>query len=108
MSRYIDKDALLEKMKERHTTLARDCGNSDNYIIGFKFGDMVKLLENVPVADVQEVKHAKWAHLGGDEWCCSCCGFVKHTEGSWEKPSAKYCEDCGAKMELEGGNAEIY
>lgn len=43
----------------------------------------------------------KWAHLGGDEWCCSSCGNVIHTEGSWEKPGKKYCEECGAKMDLE-------
>lgn len=44
----------------------------------------------------------KWVHIGGDEWCCSECGFVISTEGSWEKPIKKYCEDCGAKMDLEG------
>lgn len=43
----------------------------------------------------------KWVHLGGDEWCCSSCGNVIHTEGSWEKPGKKYCEECGAKMDLE-------
>lgn len=58
-------------------------------------------VDAIPAADVCEVRRAKWAHLGGDEWCCSCCGFVKHTEGSWEKPSATYCEECGAKMDLE-------
>lgn len=45
------------------------------------------------------VVHARWAHLGGDEWCCSACGFVITTEGSWDKPTKKYCEDCGAKMD---------
>jgi len=43
----------------------------------------------------------KWVHLGGDEWCCSSCGNVIHTEGSWEKPGKKHCEECGAKMDLE-------
>lgn len=45
----------------------------------------------------------RWTHLGGDEWCCSACGFVITTEGSWDKPTKKYCEDCGAKMD---GGAE--
>lgn len=39
-----------------------------------------------------------WAHIGGDEWCCPVCGFVITTEGSWDKPTKKYCEDCGTKM----------
>lgn len=50
-------------------------------------------------ADVAPVIHAHWAHLGGDEWCCSACGFVITTEGSWDKPIKKYCEDCGARMD---------
>nr|DAH56534.1 MAG TPA: DNA-directed RNA polymerase [Caudoviricetes sp.] len=55
-----------------------------------------------PAADVAPVVHTRWAHLGGDEWCCPVCGFVITTEGSWDKPTKKYCEDCGAKM--DGGD----
>lgn len=61
------------------------------------------LVEKIPTADVQEVKHGRWAHLGGDEWCCTCCGFVITTEGAWEEPAEKYCSYCGAKM---GGEHE--
>lgn len=39
-----------------------------------------------------------WVHIGGDEWCCSNCGYVISTEGSWEKPEKKFCEECGADM----------
>lgn len=56
-------------------------------------------VEEAPAADVAPVVHGRWAHLGGDEWCCSACGFVITTEGSWDKPTKKYCEDCGAKMD---------
>ena len=49
--------------------------------------------------DSVPVVHGRWEHLGGDEWCCSACGFVITTEGSWDKPTKKYCEDCGAKMD---------
>ena len=49
------------------------------------------------------VVHGRWGHLGGDEWLCTACGFVITTEGSWDKPTKKYCEDCGAKM--DGGNS---
>lgn len=44
-------------------------------------------------------KHGQWLHLGGDEWCCTVCGEVVTTEGSWVKPTKKYCDECGAKME---------
>lgn len=55
----------------------------------------------ISAADVAPVVYGRWAHLGGDEWCCSACGFVITTEGSWDKPTKKYCEDCGAKMDGE-------
>lgn len=61
--------------------------------------DTMFLLDNIPAADVEPVVHGRWAHLGGDEWCCSACGFVITTEGSWDKPTKKYCEDCGARMD---------
>lgn len=51
-----------------------------------------------PAADVVEVRHGHWKHLGGDEWFCTTCGHVITTEGSWEQPWQKYCEECGAKM----------
>ena len=56
-------------------------------------------IEVLPAADVAQVVRGRWEHLGGDEWCCSACGFVITTEGSWDKPTKKYCEDCGAKMD---------
>lgn len=62
-------------------------------------------IENAPVTVVSTAVHGvhgRWAHIGGDEWCCSACGFVITTEGSWDKPTKKYCEDCGAKM--DGGD----
>lgn len=59
---------------------------------------------NRRAADVAPVVHTRWAHLGGDEWCCPVCGFVITTEGSWDKPTKKYCEDCGAKM--DGGDSD--
>lgn len=65
--------------------------------------DCKEAIDSIPAADVAPVVHGRWGHLGGDEWCCSACGFVITTEGSWDKPTKKYCEDCGAKMD---GGAE--
>ena len=63
--------------------------------------DIIDLINNQLTVDAVPVVHGRWAHLGGDEWCCSVCGFVITTEGSWDKPTKKYCEDCGAKIEGE-------
>lgn len=61
-----------------------------------------KLAEADKEGRVAVVRGARWAHLGGDEWLCTACGFVITTEGSWDKPTKKYCEDCGAKMDRRG------
>ena len=66
--------------------------------------DWMEELEEDAV-DVAPVVNGKWIHLGGDEWCCSACGFVITTEGSWDKPTKKYCEDCGTRM--DGGTDPI-
>ena len=69
------------------------------------FSEMISAYDVIllPAADVAPVVHSRWAHFGGDEWGCSVCGFVITTEGSWDKPTKKYCENCGTKMD---GGAE--
>ena len=85
MPRYIDADELKNLR--------------DKYIRGeVQFNDEYDLIDKCPTIYAVPVVHGRWVHLGGDEWCCSVCGFVISTEGSWEKPIKKYCEDCGAKM----------
>lgn len=64
----------------------------------------MEIVASPPAADVAPVVRGRWEHLGGDEWCCSACGFVITTEGSWDKPTKKYCEDCGAKMDGDEGD----
>lgn len=48
--------------------------------------------------NARPVVRGEWKNIGGDEWVCTACGFVISTEGSWEKPEKKFCEDCGADM----------
>lgn len=71
----------------------------DEYYKGL--GKAKAILQELPRIKPAEPQPAYWSHLGGDEWCCSNCGNVIATEGSWEKPTQKYCDECGAKMHLE-------
>ena len=68
-------------------------------LINNNFSGLLAVIDSIPAADVTPIVHGRWAHLGGDEWCCSACGFVITTEGSWDKPIKKYCEDCSARMD---------
>nr|DAU78487.1 MAG TPA: DNA-directed RNA polymerase [Caudoviricetes sp.]DAV11937.1 MAG TPA: DNA-directed RNA polymerase [Caudoviricetes sp.] len=88
MAEYIDREEYCEK----HCRCSNEYCDKESCPIW-----------KAPAADVAPVVHGRWAHLGGDEWCCPVCGFVITTEGSWDKPTQKYCEDCGAKMD---GGAE--
>ena len=86
MAEYIERELAIEALSR-----GEGCGSVCR-----------RAIERSLAADVAPVLHGRWAHLGGDEWCCSVCGFVITTEGSWDKPAKKYCEDCGAKM--DGGD----
>lgn len=51
-----------------------------------------RAVDNQPCAECNQYSpavHSRWAHIGGDEWCCPVCGFVITTEGSWDKPTKK-------------------
>ena len=85
MAAYIERSAAIEAAKHAWA----------------KGLEPSQYIEALPAADVAQVVYGRWEHLGGDEWCCSACGFVITTEGSWDKPTKKYCEDCGAKMDGE-------
>lgn len=89
MTEYIEREKVLSKAAP-----VKGC-----------FSDMISAYDVIllPAADVAPVVHSRWAHFGGDEWCCPVCGFVITTEGSWDKPTKKYCENCGTKMD---GGAE--
>ena len=95
MAKYIDLEAALREIERRERLMV---GDKTITVDALK-----RFLLNRPAADVAPVVRTRWAHLGGDEWCCPVCGFVLTTEGSWDKPTKKYCEDCGAKM--DGGNS---
>ena len=64
---------------------------------------LVNDLNALPSAE-PERKKGEWRHLGGDEWCCTNCGYVVSTEGAWEHPKEQgkdYCEHCGSDMRSE-------
>ena len=51
-----------------------------------------KLLDTVPTADVQEVRHGDWIK-SKNERKCSLCGYFYFTNTK----SFNYCPNCGAK-----------
>lgn len=109
MAEYIRQEAIINRIKEYALDVygidldnsLRIAGKSVDDRICEGLYEAIELTNEIPSEDVVLEMRGRWVHLGGDEWCCSACGFVITTEGSWDKPTKKYCEDCGAKMEQE-------
>lgn len=107
MARYIDADALKDKMFDYYGCVTANTGKS-NYIgetlMSYEVADMIEdCIDNAPTADVQEVRHGKWIYKGhhemmGHAFQCSVCERWMFTNSPnsvvGEYP---YCH-CGAKM----------
>lgn len=57
------------------------------------------IIKSLPAVQPEQ-KTGRWEHAGGkfaNRWICSQCGYKFY----FEKSEAKYCPNCGAKMESE-------
>lgn len=111
MGDLINRKALLEKAKDAHffeeiyhNKLGTDVGKTQlelDELGKTKKAVSVEDILKAPLVNAEPVRHGRWRHLGGDEWRCTICGEVIHTEDRWERPSDKYCRECGARMDGE-------
>lgn len=90
---YIDREkALLELQKFSLDT-------SDSYGVGYSdcLTAVEDVLNDLPTADVVEVKHGYWfdTYKGGSKKGCSVC----HCRADLSKQGKEYCLHCGAKMD---------
>lgn len=92
MSRYIDAEKLTDSIFDWDMTI------EDLYY------SLCKLVDDVPTADVQEVKHGYWIpERDPDEnsriqcYYCSICDDDFHYIGAFI--ATKYCPNCGARMD---------
>lgn len=92
MNDLISRSALIESITDVEVAWYMD-GNYTTY----DATTIVDIIQEQPTVEAKPV-HGEWKHLGGDEWYCSECCHVIFTEGSWEKPEVKFCEECGADM----------
>ncbi len=65
-------------------------------------GELMKeWIEQIPGG---QPKTGRWEHDGGrfaNRWICSQCGYKFY----FEKSEAKYCPNCGAKMESDNNDS---
>lgn len=92
MVEYIRRDLVMQKGAD---------------VPGF-FSKMISSYDvmEIPVEDVEPVKHGKWIFNTDDfvpKYRCSSCGYnrpIMAGENVKQEPS-NFCNNCGAKMELE-------
>ena len=107
MPKYIDKDNLLQLFRDSYcgckAEIAKGRNELDTAFTGYN--SCISLAENMPTADVQEVKHAKdlQSEREFSSWTfeCSRCHFFDDDTYCIDSQigSIKYCPNCGAKIQ---------
>lgn len=85
MAEYISRDEVMQKFLNR----------GDGYITMLTMRDMIN---EIPAADVQPVKHGRWTRIDdeyGHDYVCSECNDKNDRK-------SHYCPNCGARMEQGG------
>ena len=83
---YIEREAAKRAIMSQYLSRANKT----------KYADVI---DAVPAADVEPVRHGRWAHTGYDHGLkvCECSVCKKRAYGS-----TKFCPNCGAKMDKDG------
>ena len=104
MAEYIVKDITIEFCKG---IINSHQGSQRSRLIAKAFENFAAWLENIPAADVMEVKHGRWhdvymSSASSFVGTCSICGVSNDIP---PVPLAKYCPNCGARM--DGGQDDV-
>lgn len=115
MPRYIDAEfaekeitSLVAEYENRMPEWSPDdmltSGKDAAMKYGYKADGAEKALEivnKIPTADVQEVKHGRWIETNDDTMKrCTECDVI-HLIAQYPHGNANYCPNCGAKMNKE-------
>lgn len=99
MAEYIERDALLRKIKRY--------GLSDGSVLGKHSGaaeELILEVELFPSADVAPVRLGHWVRVGNGTTCSECMQGLLRVDGKkseWvDLSGVSYCPNCGAKMEV--------
>lgn len=98
MAKYIDADKInAELMDEYHGMISDE---------SMKIYKIMQMLDNAPIADVEEVKHGKMnmykprSMNRNATYKCSVCGKLCSSYYN-DVRKWKFCPSCGARMDLE-------
>ena len=104
MARYIDETLVNAKLKE----ICENTATTYGIVYGGRAEKFERLTEDIPTADVVEVKHGYWFIIEYDSFHCSVCGKDVPSGADSTKQAKEYlkkgliypyCPRCGAKMD---------
>lgn len=100
---YIERGEIIRRIKLRIDDYNRDFNSfAPKMVLAYK--ELLNMVEYLPTADVQEVRHGKWIYVNEDlDWAdckCSECGYTDLFENCTES-FYNFCPECGAKMDKE-------
>lgn len=111
MTEYIERDALIEHIKDLPTWWADGGGVYEGINMKYPDGmfdcdDVVSSIENAPAADVVPVVHGRWLGKPGlFQGKCSICGYMTYDKtADWVRAYWPYCPNCGNPMDGGGEN----
>lgn len=97
MSDLISRQAAIDFIKEHSYPVRYDRTSIEQ---GMTLTGIEQVLNEVPAIQPKQ-KTGRWEHDGGkfaNRWICSQCSYKFY----FEKSEAKYCPNCGAKMDERG------
>lgn len=97
MSEYIDKHEAYTLLKDLEAA----------YIyppVREAYGTAARHIDQIKPADVQPVKHGRWIEVSPKHSRCSVCDTTCLIAVYPISKGANYCPNCGAKMDLKGGD----
>ena len=87
MSDMISRDAAIRAMVQAHEET------------GVKTAQAIRIIRELPTADVEERKKGKWKLNKDGNWACPFCEFDPY---HYNMKGMNYCPNCGA--DLRGGS----
>lgn len=94
---YIEREEIIKRIKLRMGDYSRDCNSfAPKMVLAYK--ELLNMVEYLPTADVQEVRHGKWRKVQNYALCTCCKHEVNWCNDDYLSP---YCPNCGTKMDKE-------
>ena len=96
MDDLISRQAAIDFIKDHSYPVCYDRTSIER---GMTLTGIEEALNEIPIVQPEQ-KTGRWEDDGGkfaNRWICSQCGYKFY----FEKSEAKYCPNCGAKMEDE-------